>query len=210
MFLSRLAGVSLARPVSLAVPSRARLVDRVRDDRALARRPSPRLAVRASPLRDAVSGSRSGAHLRGLGRDARPERRHRGGHGEHRASVRSCGKCGFGSFGGGIRCAAGDRGGVTTSHERSMTIFVRFRPRKSAPPREKTRGSGDRSDRSRARSTPARGRTSNGARRWARRWVRARMDADARADDGVTTGDDDGATGHDECGGCTGGCACVW
>ena len=144
MFLSRLAGVSLARPVSLAVPSRARLVDRVRDDRALARRPSPRLAVRASPLRDAVSGSRSGAHLRGLGRDARPERRHRGGHGEHRASVRACGKCGFGLFGGGIRCAAGDRGGVTTSHERSMTIFARVRRRKSAP-REKTRGSGDRS-----------------------------------------------------------------
>ena len=117
-----------------------------------------------------------GAHLRGLGRDARPERRHRGGHGEHRASVRSCGKCGFGLSARGIRCAAGDRGGVTTSHERSMTIFVRFRPRKSAP-REKTRGSGDRSrDRSRARSTPARGRTSNGARRWARRWMRAWMD----------------------------------
>ena len=119
MFLSRLAGVSLARPVSLAVPSRARLVDRVRDDRALARRPSPRLAVRASPLRDAVSGSRSGAHLRGLGRDARPERRHRGGHGEHRK--RACVRAGSADSdhsARGIRFGWRSRGG----HDESRTV----------------------------------------------------------------------------------------
>ena len=136
MFLSRLAGVSLARPVSLAVPSRARLVDRVRDDRALARRPSPRLAVRASPLRDGSPVRVRGAHLRGLGRDARPERRHRGGHGEHRASVRSCGKCGFGLSARGIRCADGDRGG---GHDESRTVDDDFRPRSTSKKRAAAR-----------------------------------------------------------------------
>ena len=124
MFLSRLAGVSLARPVSLAVPSRSRLVDRVRDDRALARRPSPRLAVRASPRRDGSPVRVRGAHLRGLGRDARPERRHRGGHGEHRK--RACVRAGSADSdhsARGIRFGWRSRGG----HDESRTVDDDFR-----------------------------------------------------------------------------------
>ena len=124
MFLSRLAGVSLARPVSLAVPSRARLVDRVRDDRALARRPSPRLAVRASPRRDGSPVRVRGAHLRGLGRDARPERRHRGGHGEHRK--RACVRAG--SADSDYRRRDSMRGGRSRGgHDESRTVDDDFR-----------------------------------------------------------------------------------